>query len=269
MRKDLILELKNLKCGYDSFFIKNINLKVKKGDFIGIIGPNGSGKTTLIRALTNVIKISDGVILLNGVSVWKLGYKKLARKVAVVSQNPEVGFLTVEDFVLLGRIPHYKKFQFFETQKDLDVAEKCMELTGILKLRDQFIGETSGGERQLAFIARALCQEPELILLDEPTTFLDISHQVGILDLIKRLNRDSGLTVIMVLHDLNLASEYCDQLVLMNNGRIHKIGSPEEVLTYQIIEEVYQTVVVVEKSPISSRPYVFLVSEETRQKSKK
>ena len=265
-RKD-ILEVKNLKSGYDSFFIEEINFDVKKGDFIGIIGPNGSGKTTLIRALTGTIKPLQGEILHEGKDIRHMSYRDLARRVAVVSQNPGVGFLTVEDFVMLGRIPHYGKFQFFETSEDQKIADKCMGLTGISRFKDQFVEETSGGERQLAFIARALCQEPALLLLDEPTTYLDITNQVEIMDLLKRLNHESGLTVIMVLHDLNLASEYCSQLILMNRGRIHSTGTPDEVLTYRIIEEVYKTVVVVEKNPISLRPYVILVSEETRLRS--
>ena len=125
----------------------------------------------------------------------------------------------------------------------------------------------SGGERQLALIARALAQEPKLLLLDEPTTFLDIAHQVNILDLIRRLNKNFGLTVIMILHDLNLAGEYCHRLALFNNGEIHKFGLPEEVLDYRIIEEVYKTVVVVEKNPISCKPYVLAISEAARESS--
>jgi len=149
------------------------------------------------------------------------------------------------------------------------VGKKAMELTDLWKLKDSFLEELSGGERQLASIARALCQEPDLLILDEPTAHLDITHQVVILDLIKRLNRTLGLTVIMVLHDLNLAGEYCDRLILLKNGQIYKDGSPPEVLTYQTIEEVYRTVVVVTKNPVSGNPYVVLVSEEERQKAKK
>jgi iron complex transport system ATP-binding protein len=169
----------------------------------------------------------------------------------------------------LGRIPHLKRLQFFESKEDLEIAEKCMKLTDTFKLRDRLMSEISGGEKQLILIARALAQEPRLILLDEPTAHLDITHQVGILDLIKKLNRELGLTVIMVLHDLNLASEYCQRLILINGGRIHKIGQPEEVLNYDIIEEVYKTVVVVERSPVSSKPYILLVSEEERLKRSK
>lgn len=262
-----MLEIKDLTCGYDSkFVLKDINFRIDSGEFLGVIGPNGSGKTTLLRAITRVLKTRKGSIVFCGEDIVQMGFKELARKIAVVSQSFETSFMTVEEFVLLGRLPHYGKFQFLETKEDIEIAKKCMNLTGTFRFKDCSLREISGGERQLALIARALTQEPELLLLDEPTAHLDITHQVGILDLIRRLNKEFNLTVIMVLHDLNLASEYCQRLMLINEGQIHKIGQPEEVLNYRIIEEVYKTVVVVKKNPISSRPYVFIVSEEEKQK---
>lgn len=260
-----ILEIHNLECGYETFRVKDINLKVKQGDFLGIIGPNGSGKTTLLRAVTRTLKPLRGNILLEGQDIRHAGYKDLAKKVAVVTQNPGVSQIPVEDYVLLGRIPHQQRFQLIDSHRDLEVARECMALTETLELKDKLVGELSGGERQRVLIARALAQEPQLIVLDEPTTFLDITHQVRIMDLIKRLNRESGLTVIMVLHDLNLAGEYCGGLILLKDGTLYKSGTPDEVLTYQTIEEVYETVVVVGKSPVSSRPYIFLVTEEERE----
>lgn len=265
-----MLELRNLSCGYDSkVILKDIVFKVEDKELVGVIGPNGSGKTTLLRAVTRVIKPRQGAVLLEGVNIWQMKFKELARKIAVVPQGFGGTDMSVEDFVLLGRIPHLRRLQFFESKDDLEIAERCMKLTDTFKLKDRLMSEMSGGENQLVLIARALAQEPRLILLDEPTAHLDITHQVGILDLIKKLNRELGLTVIMVLHDLNLASEYCRRLILINGGRIHKMGQPEEVLDYHIIEEVYKTVVVVEKNPISSRPYVLLVPEEERQKRDK
>ncbi len=265
-----MLEVKNFACKYDSkCILKNINLKVNKGDLVGIIGPNGSGKTTFLRAVTRVLKPEEGTIFLEGKNIWKMGIKELAQKIAVVPQNLNSGAMSVQEFVLLGRIPHFKKFQFLETKQDFEIARKCMALTDTLRLKDNILEEISGGERQLTLIARSLAQEPRLLLLDEPTAHLDITHQVLILDLIKRLNRELELTVIIVLHDLNLASEYCRRLVLINEGRIHASGSPEEVLDYRIIEEVYKTVVVIEKNPISSKPYVLIVSEEEKNKEGK
>jgi len=264
-----ILEVKNLICGYDSrFFLEDVNLKVDEKEFIGIIGPNGSGKTTLLRAITRVLKPKSGTISFNGRDLWSIGPGQLACKVAVVSQKSESANMSVEEYILLGRTPHYKRFQLLETQKDFDIAARCMALTETECLKNKLMDEISGGERQLALIARALTQEPELLLLDEPTTFLDITHQINILDLIKRLNRELNLTVMMVLHDLNLASEYCDRLVLLNKGRIHKMGRPEEVIDYRTIEEVYRTLVVIDKNPISLKPHLFTVTEDNRKKER-
>lgn len=262
-----MLDIKDLTSGYDSkFFLRDIDFNVGHGEFVGIIGPNGSGKTTLLKTITRILKPRKGSIAFEGKDVAQMEFKELARKVAVVSQNFENGVMTVEEFVLLGRIPYYGKLQFFETKKDIEIARKCMNLTGTFKFKDSLMSEISGGERQIVLIARALAQEPKLLLLDEPTAHLDIAHQVNILDLIKRLNKEFKLTVIMVLHDLNLASEYCQRLVLISEGRIYKIGTPQEILDYKIIEEVYKTVVVVKKNPISSRPYMILVSEEERKR---
>ena len=265
------VETLNLSCGYDSkFVLKDINFKIEKNELIGVIGPNGSGKTTLIRAMTKILKLQEGNVFFDGIDINKLGFRELAKKVAVVSQSYAPDFdMPVEDFVLLGRIPYRRAFQFLETETDLKIAEQSMQLTDTLHFKERLLNELSAGERQLVFIARALAQEPELLLLDEPTSHLDIAHQVKILGLIRKLNRQNQITVIIILHDLNLAGEYCDRLMLMNTGCIYKLGSPQEVLTYQNIEEVYKTVVVVEKNPISSKPYILLVSEEEKERKRK
>lgn len=262
-----MLEIKNLTCGYDGkFLLKDISFKVESKELIGIIGPNGSGKTTLLRAITRQLRPKKGNVIFKGEDIWQIDLKEFAKNIAVVSQNPSWNFMTVAEFVLLGRIPYFRKLQFLETKHDLEVAQKALVLTDTLKFKERRLDELSGGERQLVFISRALAQEPQLLLLDEPTTHLDITHQVAILDLIKRLNKEFNLTVIMVLHDLNLASEYCQRLILLNAGRIYITGPPDEVLNFRIIEEVYRTVVVVEKNPISFKPYLLLVSEEERRK---
>jgi iron complex transport system ATP-binding protein len=264
---EMMLEVNNLSCGYGKKNILNdVNFSVSKGSILGIIGPNGSGKTTLIRTLTRILKQASGTILLSGQDINDLEYGEIAKKVAVVSQEHESGWMKVEEYVLMGRIPYYNRLQFFETEKDREIAEKYLMMSGAYLYRDKFMQEISGGERQLAVITRALIQEPELLLLDEPTSHLDITHQVGILDLIKRLNTDLKITVVMILHDLNLAGEYCDNILLMNNGLIYKFGTPNEVLTYKAIEDVYKTVVIVENNPISNKPYVFLVSEGEKKK---
>jgi iron complex transport system ATP-binding protein len=223
-----MIRLEKIQCGYGHrIVLDGIDLEIKKGEFVGIIGPNGSGKTTVLRAITRLIKSVRGKIFLDDRDIYSLNHQEIAQQIAVVSQNLPVITMTVKEFVLLGRVPYYKNLQFFENKQDLVAADKAMRMTDTERLRDHFMSEMSGGEVQLAFIARAIAQEPSLLLLDEPTAHLDITHQVGILDLIKRLNRQYNLTVIIVLHDLNLASEYCDRLVLMDSGKIQKAGTPE------------------------------------------
>lgn len=255
-----MLEIKSLACGYGRKAITcDLNFEVKENEFFGIIGPNGSGKTTLLRALSRVIKPMKGKIMMDGENLWDISLEEFARRTAVVSQDLPAVEMSVEEFVLLGRMPYFKNLQFMETKQDFLVACQCMELTDIVQLKDKSIKELSGGERQLAQIARALAQGPKLLLLDEPTAHLDITHQVIILDLLRKLVREIKLTVVIVLHDLNLASEYCDRVGIMSGGSLYKVGTPHEVIDYQIIEKVYKTIVVVNKNPISSKPYVFVV----------
>ena len=263
-----MIEVENLCCGYDfRFALKDINFKAAENELLGIIGPNGSGKTTLFRAITKIIRPQSGRILLDGENVDRMEFRELARKIAVVSQGYDTEFdIPVEDYLFLGRIPHRRHFQFLETACDMEIVERAMDFTDTARFRKRLLSKLSGGERQLVFIARALAQEPELLLLDEPTNHLDIAHQVKILDLIRKLNRENKITVLIILHDLNLAGEYCDRIVLMDAGEVYKIGAPEEVLTYQNIERVYKTIVVVEKNPISAKPYVLLVSEQRKER---
>jgi iron complex transport system ATP-binding protein len=266
--EDVILEIKKYSGGYGAKLVLNdISLTICQGEMVGIIGPNGSGKTTLLRAVLNTLKTESGSVLLKGRNIKNLSPREIAQRMAVVSQSVPSGHLKVIDFVLMGRIPYFGGLQFVETAKDEEKALSYCELTDTLRLKDMFLNELSGGERQLASIARALAQEPIILLLDEPISNLDIAHQVSIMDLIKKLNREAGLTVLLVLHDLNVASQYCDRLVLMNNGIIHCAGLPSEVLIYPIIEEVYKTVVIVEKNPLSGKPFVLLVSREEMRSS--
>ena len=265
-----MLRISDVTCGYGTKIVLNgINLEIGKGEFAGIIGPNGSGKTTLLKAVTRLIKPYKGKIYLEDKELYSIDHREIAQKIAVVSQNLPVISMTVREYVLLGRMPHYKNLQFFETESDVEVAEHAMTMTDIMKFQDSYMSEISGGEMQLALIARALAQEPWMLLLDEPTAHLDITHQVNILDLIRKLNKEYGLTVIIVLHDLNLASEYCDRLILMDRGQIKKTGTPEEVLNYSDIEEVYKTLVVVERNPLSQKPFVLIVPEEVKKKCRR
>ncbi len=260
---DALLKINNLSGGYHKeTIIKDISSETKKGDFIGIIGPNGSGKTTLLRLISKVLPPQNGNITFEGKDIANMDLREFAQSVAFVAQDTIVNFsFSVLEIVLMGRIPHLKRLQL-ETKEDYLIAERSMTMTDTSGLKEKRIDELSSGERQRVIIARALAQEPLLLFLDEPTSHLDIGHQIQILDLLKRLNRQNNLTIVMVLHDLNLASEYCNRLVLLNEGRIFKEGTPLEVLTYQNIEAVYKTVVVVNSNPITSKPYVLLVSGE-------
>lgn len=263
------LKIDKFSCGYPGkFVVQDIDLEIPKGDFVGIIGPNGSGKTTLFKGITAELPALGGKTILKGEPIHKMSIKKRAQNLAIVTQVIEAGAMTVEDYVLMGRMPYRGQFQFFENEEDVEIAEKYMKLTGVDRLRNKFMNALSGGEQQLAGIARALTQEPQLLLLDEPTSHLDISHQVQILNLIRRLSYDLKLTVLMIIHDLNLAGEYCDSLIMMDNGKLRKKGEPAEVLNYQDIEEVYKTVVITRTNPVSGKPVVFLVSEDVMQQKK-
>jgi len=255
-----ILNIQNLCCGYPKFQLSGINIDVPKGSFAGIIGPNGSGKTTIFRAITGTLNIKSGKILMGDQNLRSLAPRQRAQRIAIVSQFIEAADISVEDYVLMGRIPYHSRFNFFESDEDFRIARDFMEMTDTWRFKDQLMSELSGGEQQLAGIARALTQQPELLLLDEPTSHLDITHQVHILNVLQQLNQEMGLSVLMVIHDLNLASEYCDRLILVNQGKIHTQGKPEEVLTYQNIEDVYKTVVLTQSNPLSGKPAVFLAS---------
>ena len=256
------LQIKDLSCGYGSDFnLRPITVGLRRGALAGIIGPNGSGKTTLFKGISGQLPLKSGSVWLNNCNLQSLKLRQKARRIAVVSQFVDAAEISVEDYVLLGRLPYRAPFQFFEPQPDVLLARKYMRLTGIWKHRKKHLSQLSGGEQQLAAIAQALTQEPELLLLDEPTSHLDITHQVQVLNLIPRLNKELKLTVLMIIHDLNLAAEYCDFLLMMKQGDIHSCGTPQEVLTYDRIEQVYNTVVVTQTNPLSGKPAVFLVSE--------
>ena len=257
---EALLEVEELVCGYDGHdVIRGVTFQVAEGDFLGIIGPNGAGKTTLFRALTRLLTPRRGDVRFRGRDLRHVAPKALAREVAVLPQSLDLAFsFTVEEFVLMGRFPHLAAFERVHAT-DHEVAERTMALCDVLSLRGRNVNELSGGEKQRAFIAQALAQEPRLLLLDEPTSHLDIGHQVQVMDILQGLNRDENLAVVMVLHDLNLASQYCEQLILMKDGSIFSSGSPRDVLTYQNIEQVYDTVVIVKENPLNARPHVFLI----------
>ncbi len=260
-----LLKVNNLYGGYGrEDIIKGISFEVERGGFLGIIGPNGSGKSTLLRLMTRALGLQRGMVLFGGMDIARMSLKELCKNIAFVPQETMISFsFTVWEIALMGRIPHLKRLQL-ETKPDFEITKSSLSLTDSLQLKEKNIDQLSAGERQRVIIAKALTQEPVLLFLDEPTSHLDIGHQIQILDLLKRLNRKRNLTIVMVMHDLNLASEYCNGLILLNDGSIFKEGSPQEVLTYQNIEAVYKTVVVVDKNPISSKPHVIPIPGERR-----
>jgi iron complex transport system ATP-binding protein len=257
----LMLELKGISCGYGKrIVLRGLSFEIKKGEFMGVIGPNGSGKTTLLRAISGFLPPFAGTISLEGKGTHKMAHRELAQKVAVVTQSFEsVPPFFVEEFVLLGRVPHWGSLQFLETAQDVEVAEWAMGLTEIDHLRGRRMEELSGGERQLVFVARALAQEPHLLLLDEPTAHLDIGHQAQIMDLLRQLNREQSITIVVVLHDLTLAGLYCERLLLLHQGCLRKIGLAHRVLAKGVIEEVYHTTVRVIETPGKGRPIILPV----------
>ncbi len=261
----ILLETEGLCTGYgNTKILDNISFKVNKGKMVGIMGPNGSGKTTLLKTIAGAILPMAGNIILQGRDITKIPLKERAKKIAVVMQFQQAAYMTVEEYVMMGRLPFFKPFQFFEAREDLDRVHKYLELTHTLELKDLPFNRISGGERQLVSIARALVQEPLLLLLDEPTSHLDIGHQKKILDLIDSLKDTLGITIVIVLHDLNLAGEYSDTLVMLDETTqtIFSHDRPERVITKETIQQIYHTDVLIVENPITAKPGIFL----TRQK---
>jgi len=252
-----LLAVRDLAFGYGGTFrLEGVSFALGGGEILGVIGPNSAGKTTLIRLLSRVLTPEAGEILLEGAPLARLSRRALARRVAVVPQELQLAFpFTVRELVLMGRHPHARGL-FFEGPNDFAVAQEAMTAAGVLELADQPVETLSGGERQRAAIARALAQEPRLLLLDEPTSHLDLRHQGEIVGLLRRLNRHEGTTILLVSHDLNLAAEIADRLLLLARGRLVSIGDPAEVLDEARLEAVYGCRVHVEKSPWSGRPVV-------------
>ena len=244
---------------FDGLVLHNINLFIKAGEMVGLLGPNGSGKTTLIKLATGVLKPGQGEIRLDGSNLSQLSRKSIARTMAVVPQQFHIPFsFTVAEVVTLGRIPFLKAFAG-ESAIDRQLVANALELVGIAELRERRFDELSGGERQKVILAMALAQQPKLLLLDEPTVHLDIAHQVEILELVRRLNAEEGLTVIAAMHDLNLASLYFDRLVLLKEGRVSADGTPAQVLTEDRIKEVFSASVRVEPHPVTGVPHIVVM----------
>jgi len=238
----------------DAPVLREVSLAVSSGELLALVGPNGSGKSTLVRVLSRVLRPQSGEVTLDGQPLYRLEGRAVARRLAVVGQEPAPGFgFTVLELVLMGRSPHLGRFGL-ERRRDLEIAAQALERVGAGDLAGRSVAATSGGERQRVMIARALAQEPELLILDEPTAHLDLNHQLEIMGLLCRL-RDEGLGVLAVLHDLNLAASYCDRVALMHQGRVLAEGKPGEVITAEHVRRTYGMEVLVRESP-AGRPYL-------------
>jgi ABC-type cobalamin/Fe3+-siderophores transport system ATPase subunit len=239
--------------------LENISFQVSPGEFFVIIGPNGSGKTTLLKALAGIDPLQAGRVSVFERPIDRYSRNELARMLSYVPQNVPVDFpFTVTQTVLMGRYPHLGVLGI-EGRGDLEIADRVLDVAGVRSLADRKVDQLSGGERQRVFIARALCQEPRLLLLDEPTAALDLAHQVRVMDLMESLKRETGMTILMVSHDVNLSVMYADRLLLLKSGKIAALGTPAQVMTYEILESVYGCPLLVDESPLDRLPRITLV----------
>jgi len=253
----VLLNLNGVECRYGSTkILENVSLSVKAGDLVGILGPNGSGKTTLLKSISRTLKPYKGTILLNEKDIYSLKSVDVAKQMAVVPQDNTISFsFTALEVVLMGRNPHLERFQM-ETEKDMAIARKAMDLTNTWYLAARPVNELSGGERQRVIIARALAQEPKVLLLDEPLTYLDIINQLEIMDLVKSLCEKEGIIVMAVVHDLNLAARYCNYALLLKDGKVFAAGSLDQVLTSGNIKSVFQVDAIVKKNVVTNSLYI-------------
>ncbi|MEN9221042.1 MAG: ABC transporter ATP-binding protein [Thermostichus sp. BF3_bins_97] len=237
-----ILRAENLTGGYGSQpVVRDLSLRVERGEWLSIVGPNGSGKSTLLRLLSRVLIPLSGRVELNGRELHRqFTPQQAAQQLALLPQQQRIPpGLTVRQLVSLGRSPHQHWWQWQLPQSDWQRVEQALAQTGLGSLAQRRLETLSGGERQRAFLALALVQEPQVLLLDEPTTFLDLRYQLELLELLQRLKQERGLTVITVLHDLNLATRYSQRMVLLASGRLQAVGSPQEVLTPKWVRQVF------------------------------
>jgi iron complex transport system ATP-binding protein len=258
----LAVELQDVFFAYDdNDVLRGVSLQVAQGAFLGIIGPNGSGKTTLLRVISKAVTPRRGRCLVEGRDIGRVSQRECARLVAVVPQESEFAFpYTVEQVVLMGRYPHSGGWHL-DSAADRRAAREAMETTDVLEFADRLIFELSGGEKQRVIIARALAQRSRILLLDEATSFLDIKHQLEIYRLVERLNREDGLTVISVEHDLNIASEFARELALLDQGRICEVGSPVQVITQDNLKQVFKSGMYLGRNPDTGSPFVLPVGE--------
>lgn len=252
-----LVEVADVRFAYEvAPVLDGVSFSVETGEILGVIGPNSVGKTTLLRLLSKVLVPQSGTIRLAGRDLTRWKRLEAARVVAVVPQDVALAFpFTVREFVLTGRYPH-SPGRFFEGPEDLRAMEEALRIAGLASLKEKPVTALSGGERQRVLVARALVQRPRLLLMDEPNAHLDLHHQLELAQLIRWLNREEGTTVILVSHDLNLAGELSDRLLLLAEGHVARLGTPDQVLETGLIEAVYRARVWIEPNPKTGRPRV-------------
>ncbi|MDR3071072.1 MAG: ABC transporter ATP-binding protein [Endomicrobium sp.] len=252
-----MIHIENISAGYfKRKILNNVSLNIVQKDFLGIIGKNGAGKSTLLKVLCNLIKPCAGDVYINGKSISVFSKKAFAKTVSFLPQYVDTSLpFTVPEFIMFGRYPYMNMFKI-PSNKDYIAVKKVMEFLDLTDFAEMKINELSGGEKQRVLIAQVLVQETDIIVFDEPTLHLDLGIQNSILGILNDLNQRHNKTIILTLHDLNAAAEFCNKLALMEKGSICNCGSPEEVLNYKDIERIYNTTVVVKTNPISNKPYV-------------
>jgi iron complex transport system ATP-binding protein len=259
----LCCQLHNVSFRYiQPWVLQDCSLEIAEGEILGIIGANGSGKTSLLKLMAGLLRPQEGLIRLHGQDVATLSPREIASRVALVPQESQVLFpFTVSELVLMGRFVHQNGWSW-ESPEDLRITRQAMQIMDVEHLAARTFQELSGGERHRAVIARALAQQSRILLLDEPTAFLDLKHQIEIYAILKGLNRERGVTVVVVSHDLNLASQHCDRLLLLHEGRPFRTGPPDEVLTVEHLRTVYGCEVLIDHHPTAGTPRITLPHAE-------
>jgi iron complex transport system ATP-binding protein len=250
-----------------SWVLNNVSFQIHSGEMLGIVGPNGSGKTSLLKLLSKLVRPQQGEIMLLGHNLNLIRQMDVAREVALVPQDNQATFsFSVAETVLMGRYPHRQRSRWdygfgWDSKEDWAIARKAMSTMDVAQLAARSVLSLSGGERQRTVIARALAQTPKVLLLDEPTAFLDLQHQLEICSVLRSLKEDRGLTVVMVSHDLNVASQYCDRIMMLKGGANFAMGSPAEVMRPDVLQAVYGCAVLVDSHPQSGLPRITLPRE--------
>ncbi len=260
-----ILEVNEISLSYNHApVVSQVSFQMRPGELVGLIGPNGCGKTSIIKAMSRVLAVRSGEIRLDDRALTTISHNELARVIGVVPQNPNLPeTFTVTEVVMLGRNPHLGWLRS-ESARDLEIVWQAMLKTGVAELAERKIGELSGGEKQRVTIARVLAQQPQTILLDEPTANLDIAHQIEVLNLMRSLCREQQMAVLIALHDLNMAAQYCDRLILMKKGRLFAQGPAQQVITAANIKEVYGAGSLVYPHPENQLPVVLLTASSEK-----